>query len=172
MLKINFGCGSIQPEGWLNIDHDPEFNALLGIDNVQDLSADIIVAHAVVQQWEWHSFTEKLKVLYSKIKYGGVLRISLPDIERGFKAFQEKDIDWFPNGEEYLDERFCAWLTWYSTSCTLMTSSLLVSKLCQAGFDNYLVNEVSFGETNFKDKQDSTELDTRQNEFYFIEAGK
>lgn len=172
MIKVNFGCGSIQPEGWVNIDHDTEFNTWKDLRYIEDDSVDDMVAHAVIQQWAWEDMADKLGKLRSKLKVGGVLRISLPDIIRGFVAYQEFDHDWFPNGEDDIDDRFSAWLTWYSTSVTLLTPRALRHKLVEAGFEDYLINEVSFKETYFKDKQDSTELDTREGEFFFIEARK
>lgn len=172
MEKLNFGCGSIQPDGWINIDHDPEFNATADLESVEDDSVDIIVVHAALQQVPWHSLVDTLGILRNKLKPNGLLRISLPDIESGFVALQQGNIDWFPNGEENIDDRFSAWLTWYSTSYTLLTPNALQAKLIEAGFESYLIHETSFKETFFKDMQESTELDTREHEFYFMEARK
>lgn len=167
MLKVNLGCGSIQPEGWTNIDHDPEFGALSSVELLENDSVDIMVAHAMVQQIQWHDLPGFFQLLKQKLKPGGVLRISLPDISNGFDAYRHDDIDWFPNGESDIDDRFSAWLTWYSTSCTLMTSYSLLNKLEEAGFE---VRHTLFGVSIFDSTQESVALDTRQHEFYFVEA--
>lgn len=169
MVKLNFGCGSIQPDGWINIDHDTQFNATPHLNNVEPGSVDIIVAHAVVQQIPWHMLCKKLIELRTKLKVGGILRISLPDIVSGFEAYKDNDISWFPNGEGNLDDRFSAWLTWYSTSCTLLTVDALIHKLEEAGF--YQILPTSYKQTKF-DIIESIELDTRESEFYFVEAKK
>lgn len=165
MKKLNFGCGSIQPEGWVNFDIDPEFKA--SEYEFKQEEFDIIVAHAVVQQFEWHDMVGELRFLGKLLKTGGVLRISLPDIYKGFQAYERGEIDWFPNQEADIDDRFSAWLTWYSTSKTLLTKDALINKLAEAGFKT--VNMSRF-------KQSSTpgaaELDTRNKEFYFVEAIK
>jgi predicted SAM-dependent methyltransferase len=170
MKKLNFGCGSIQPEGWINVDHDTQFNALPHLNNIEDGSLDIIVAHAVIQQIPLHSLVNVLTMLKRRLKVDGVLRISLPDIMQGVEAYHRNEKEWFPNGEEDIDDRFSAWITWYSTSCTLLTSNALFHKLKEAGFSK--INIVDFKKTKFDDKWESTELDTRENEFYFIEAMK
>lgn len=169
MIKVNYGCGSIQPEGWINVDSDNDFNVLTNLDSVNNDSVDIMVAHAIIQQIEWHDLVKQLSDLRDKLKEGGVLRISLPDIQRGFKALEEYDHEWFPNGEDDIHERFCAWITWYSTSITLLTPEALIDKLKAAGFE--FVQRVQFKETVFSDSS-ITELDTRKNEFYFMEARK
>lgn len=169
MLKINFGCGSIQPRDWINVDDSPEFNAKRDISDIEDDSADMIVAHAVIQQLDWHGLVEWLIYLRRKLKIGAVLRISLPDIQRGFKALEEYDHEWFPNNEDDIHERFSAWLTWYSTSVTLLTPEALIDKLKEAGFE--FVQRVGFKQSVFSDNE-ITELDTRENEFYFMEARK
>jgi SAM-dependent methyltransferase len=168
MIKVNFGCGSIQPEGWINIDYGSEFGALVDFSTVEDNSVDIIVCHAALQQTPWHELVEILETLRDKLKPGGLLRISLPDIERGFEAYREGDREWFPNSEDSIEDRFSAWLTWYSTSCTLLTPGALMNKLHEAGFGNWALQ--SFGHSNYS--KESTELDTRQYEFYFAEVTK
>jgi predicted SAM-dependent methyltransferase len=179
MLKLNFGCGSIQPKGWWHVDKDYKTFQTLApeapiIHDSTSLMADnffdIIVAHAVVQQFEWHETVKELKELYRILKPGGVIRISLPDIEAGFINFRESNIDWFPNGEEDLHDRFCAWLTWYSTSKTLFTRKAIINKLAEAGFK--YIFPVGFMETDRPEYLEAVELDTRDGEFYFIEAQK
>lgn len=175
MKKLNWGCGSIQPKDWDNIDKDYNFyngtdqNFYSGTQDMADNTYDIIVAHASIQQIEWHDLVKELKELHRILKPKGVIRISLPDIEAAFANFQMGNKEWFPNGENSIEDRFSAWLTWYSTSKILLTPYALDNKLREAGFHSSYKAE--FKVTRIADIE-ITKLDTRENEFYFVEATK
>jgi len=169
-MNINFGCGSIQPSDWTNIDIDPEFKTEhKDLSLILDNSCDIIVCHAIICCVKYHDIEKVLSEFYRVLKPNGVVRISLPDIVSGFDAYKNNNIDFFPNSEDDLDKRFSAWLTWYSHSASLLTSKALQYKLQAVGFNN-------FDKTNFKQTLYSNEkiyeLDTREHEFYFVEAMK
>jgi len=169
-VNINFGCGSIQPVDWINIDFDPEFNTEhkdLGL--ISDNSCDIVVCHATICCVKYHDIEQVLSEFYRVLKPNGVLRISLPDIVSGFDAYKNNNISFFPNSEDDLDNRFSAWLTWYSQSKSLLTSKALQYKLKSVGFDN--VSETKFKQT-VSSNEKIYELDTREHEFYFVEASK
>lgn len=182
MKKLNFGCGSIQPQGWDNVDSDISFapavnpgNYFSSTQDLPDNTYDIIVAHCSLQMVEWHDLVSVLKDLHRLLAAGGVLRISLPDIVAGFESYQNGEIYSFPNSEENIDDRFSAWLTWYSTSKTLLTEGALINKLHEAGFNH--VAPTSYNLSILHDKPDVSgrtivELDTRQFEVYFVEAVK
>lgn len=173
MKKLNFGCGSIQPKGWDNIDIEDFGQEFVGtIDLFAENTYDIIVAHASVQQFEWHDIVNQLKELHRILKPGGVIRISLPDIVRGFEFYQNGDSRFFPNSEEFLDEKFSAWLTWYSTSKSLMTERALMMKLRDAGFSEWKSARFLQSEYFTEPPIYIIQLDTRQGEFYFVEAKK
>lgn len=171
-MKLNFGCGSIQPDGWVNLDTSPEF----GMDvlppmaleytystaHFDDDHFDLIVAHCALQQVCYNEVPGQLQELCRILKPEGVLRISLPDIVRGFIAYSNDDIDWFPNGEDSTDARFSNWLTWYSTTRSLWTQPEIMALLSEAGFST--VCGAEFEGEEF--------LDTRQGECYFVEAVK
>lgn len=170
LKKLNFGCGSIQPEGWINIDFDQSFNApVKHLGEIEDNFADLIVAHCTLQITDWRDLNFLLKDLLRVLKPSGIIRISLPDIETGFWAYFDGHKEWFPNGEGNLDDRFCAWLTWYSTSKTLLTPKALGNKLKEAGFSTY--RRSGFKTTELSTKE-IIELDTREGECYFMEAQK
>jgi ubiquinone/menaquinone biosynthesis C-methylase UbiE len=169
-MKINFGCGSIQPTDWINIDINPEFETKYkNLHKIQDNSCDILVCHATICGISYHEIKPTLLEFKRVLKNDGVLRISLPDIISGFNAYQNNNINFFPNSEQDLDRRFSAWLTWYSTSKTLLTSKALEYKLKDAGFNN--VSQTMFKQTIYSNEM-IYELDTRENEFYFMEAMK
>lgn len=169
-MNINFGCGSIQPPNWINIDIDPEFKTYYkNLHSIPDGSCDIIVSHAALCAIPHHHIKETLLEFCRILKPEGVLRISLPDILAGFNAYQNNDISFFPNSEDNIDRKFSSWITWYSTSVSLLTPKALEYELKDSGFHN--ISQVGFKQTCYSN-QKIYELDTRENEFYFIEATK
>jgi ubiquinone/menaquinone biosynthesis C-methylase UbiE len=169
-VNINFGCGSIQPSNWTNIDLDPEFKTEhRDLTSIIDNSCDIIVCHAIICCVKYHDIEKVLSEFHRVLKPNGVVRISLPDIVSGFDAYKNNNINFFPNSEDDLDKRFSAWLTWYSQSASLLTSKALQYKLQAVGFNN--VAETNFKQTVYSNEK-IYELDTREHEFYFVEASK
>lgn len=169
--KCNFGCGSIVAPGWHNVDLQDFGQQFIGSTELfKDSYFDIIVAHCSLQMVEWHDLPKVLKDLRRILKPDGILRISLPNIVQGFKEYAIGNIDWFPNGEEDLDERFSSWLTWYSSTKTLLTYHALRQLLFAAGFIGPILL-APFKETKFQFPE-IVELDTREHECYFMEARK
>ena len=169
-MNINFGCGSIQPSDWTNIDLDPEFNTEhKNLDLIPDNSCDILVCHAIICCVKYHDIEKVLSEFHRVLKPGGVIRISLPDIVSGFEAYKNNNISFFPNSEDNLDRRFSAWLTWYSQSVSLLTDKALQDKLSTIGFQS--VTKTQYKQTTFSNTK-PYELDTREHEFYFVEAKK
>lgn len=168
MQKLNFGCGSIQPDGWINLDREKQFKTEKKyIEFLECKTYDMVVAHCSLQVNDFNCLPDLLGELRRVLKPGGVLRISMVDIKEGFKQYLNGNIAWFPNGEPELDLRFCAWLTWYSTSRFVLTAEALQILLLNAGFEE--VKRVDFKQTALSTTE-ITELDTRENECYFMEA--
>lgn len=167
--KCNFGCGSIRKEGWIGVDKEDFGQFTIGSTELfEDNYFDMIVAHCSLQMNEYHEIVNVLKELRRVLKPNGVLRISLPDIITGFQMYNKGNIEWFPNGEENIDMRFSSWLTWYSSTRTLLTQAALRLKLLEAGFT---VSDSEFGKTALSTIE-ICELDSRCGEVYFIEARK
>lgn len=169
--RINFGCGSVQPDGWLNIDSDPVFNTeIVDVRGVANNTMDYIVAHHVLETIKYHELPKVLMTLYDILKPGGVLRVSIPDILKAFEAYRNNDINWFPNiQEKNIDIRFSSYLSWYSQNLNPMTDHALAIIISNAGFQS--VGKSYFMKTEYKD-QSILDLDTRENESVFIEAVK
>ena len=54
-MNINFGCGSVQPSDWVNIDLDPKFKTEhRDLGSITDNSCDILVCHAIVCCVKYH----------------------------------------------------------------------------------------------------------------------
>ncbi len=169
-MKINFGCGSIQPSDWTNIDIDSEYQTEhKNLNQIADNSCDIIVSHATICSIYYHDIKTILLEFNRVLKPNGVVRISLPDIVSGFEAYRNNNINFFPNSEDNLDKRFSAWLTWYSASHSLLTPKALEYKLKDSGFNH--VSQTEFKKTVYSNEK-IYELDTREHEFYFMEAMK
>lgn len=170
MNKLNFGCGSIQPDGWDNLDRMPEFKAPFQmIFQLPNKRYDMVVAHCSLQMNNFLDLPDLLNNIYNFMAPGGVFRISLPDIIQGFENYKAGNIGWLPNGEDNIDIRFSAWLTWYSTTKTLLTQGALTKLLTEAGFSK--VVEASYKKTILSTPE-IVDLDTRENECYFLEAMK
>lgn len=170
LRKLSFGCGSVQKEGWYNLDQEDFGQQFIGSSDLfPDEHFDIIVAHCSLQMNEWHSINNALKDLHRIIKTGGVLRISLPDMLRGFRAYQENDLDWFPNSGIDVDEKLSGWVNWFSTSKTLLTPNELARRLFGAGFIK--VMKMPFWKSVLGPNE-ITELDSRENECFIIESIK
>ena len=169
-MNINFGCGSIQPVDWINIDIDPEYKTEhKKLNLIPDNSCDILVSHATICAIPYHEIKAALLEFNRVLKPGGVVRISLPDIVSGFDAYKNNNINFFPNSEDNIDRRFSSWLTWYSTSVSLLTHKALEYKLHDSGFKN--ITKVNYKESALSNNK-IYELDTREHEFYFMEAMK
>lgn len=85
-MKLHIGCGKKYLEGWVNLDIISE-NKVDIIDDASELnkiennSCDIIYASHILEHFGRHEFSHILKVWYSKLKKGGILRLAVPDFE-------------------------------------------------------------------------------------------
>lgn len=171
LKKLNFGCGSIQPNGWDNVDTGNFEQEFIGSTELfEDNTYDIVVSHCALQIVDYNDYADTLREIHRILKPNGIFRVSLPDIERGFQALEEKDLEWFPNGEGNVFDRFSNWLTWYSTSNTLLVPKSLDNRLVEAGFSES--HEVGFKYSVLDLSGESIELDDRNGECYFMEARK
>jgi predicted SAM-dependent methyltransferase len=168
--RLNFGSGSIQPDGWHNVDIEDHGQQYIGSTELfEDNHFDMIVAHCSLQMVEYHEIVNVLKELRRILKPQGVLRFSLPNILTGFRAYEEDNIDWFPNNEVDIDTRFSSWLIWYSTTRSLYTPIAIMYKLMEAGFKENV--PADYKRSHFL-IDGITELDTRSGECFFIESRK
>jgi SAM-dependent methyltransferase len=100
MKKLNLGCGDRKMHGFINVDARDD----LGADVVCDVTqihekfedVDLIYACHVLEHFPSKSFeyqkktwAETLQSWYDTLKPGGVLRISVPDLEEACKYFLE-----------------------------------------------------------------------------------
>ena len=92
MIKGHFGAGPIYQQGWINIDKSREHN--------QDLYGDLLQMHFDENHFDviylCHAYehldfpndaVEALNRFYRWLKPGGILRISVPDLELAVNAY-------------------------------------------------------------------------------------
>jgi SAM-dependent methyltransferase len=157
-VRMNFGCGSVQPEDWVNVDRDSLGADMLWIDG--DIASgppppgfhqfdvreglppswyeqfDYIVANHSLSDLTFHELPSALSELYRVLKPGGVLRVLVPDLVGAMVAYDRGDASWFPQGDDLptTSERFCTFVTWFGTVGSVFTPSYLWTLLHRAGF--------------------------------------
>ena len=87
MIKLHLGSGTRILEGFTNIDVR-QLDDRIHVDNVatletiEDGSIDLIYACHVLEHFGRHEYREVLACWYRKLAPGGVLRLSVPDIQK------------------------------------------------------------------------------------------
>lgn len=146
MRFLNFGCGSIQPAGWVNVDR-ADFGQSWVLDAADpghpglgfpDGHFDGIVASHSLQENSYDELPVVLAELRRVLRPGGVLRVLWPDVAAAVRAWQRGDRAWFPinDQEPGLDDAFCCYLNWFGTARTLCTAPRLATLLTRSGFIN------------------------------------
>jgi hypothetical protein len=97
-MKLHLGCGIKHIDGFINID----VRMLEGVDEVDDVntlskyakdSINLIYACHVLEHSKRNKYLETLKRWHYILKDGGILRISVPDIEKVFLHYSNnKDL--------------------------------------------------------------------------------
>lgn len=166
---MNFGCGSVQPVGWINADRGDfgqpsRWDALAGIPFEDDWFDGVLCSHSL-QENDYHDLPLVLAELRRVLKPGGVMRVLWPDVAAAVRAWQRRDRDWFPvnNTEPGIDDALCVYLNWFGTARTLCTRPRLVTLLERAGF--VYVAQEPFGVSRLDELAD---LDDREPEEQLI----
>lgn len=107
VLKLNLGCGRDYKRGWINIDNNPS-KSIKNLDINWDLSINIPFENNSVDFIFNEHFLEHLTVEEGQVflkdckrvlKDGGVLRISMPDLETTVKDYFNPN--WKEDKKEY-----------------------------------------------------------------------
>lgn len=138
---MNAGCGSVQPEGWDNMDV-VDYGQHWIVDLLEPHFAptnayDYIVANHLLSCFSHHELTQKvLPNLMRMLKPNGVLRVLVPDADLAIRAYCNNDPDWFPLGDDLpgVDERFCTFLPWFGESKSIFTWKYLAKLANDAGY--------------------------------------
>lgn len=175
--RLNWGCGSWTPEGWINSDikEEPGINLVCSILDGLPLETDGIdyaVSIHALPEMAYPTLIPVLQELRRVLKPGGVLRLVLPDIDKGIAAYQRGDRDYFLIPDEdakSVGAKFITQMLWYGYSKLLFTHDFIEEKLMKAGFSR--VDRCAFKQTK-SPWPEILELDNRENESLFVEAVK
>lgn len=175
--RLHWGCGPITPVGWLNSD----IAAHPGVDLVADIrhglplddnSFDYIVAIHVLPELPYNELDSSLAELRRVLKPGGVLRLSLPDMDLAMRAYQTGDVDYFLVDDTVvrsLAGKMIVQLTWYGRSRCMFTWEFAEELLARNGFRD--IRRCRYRQSA-SPHVGITELDNRPLESLFVEARK
>lgn len=175
--RLNWGCGSWTPDGWINSDikEGPGVNLVCSIHEGLPLdsgSIDYAVSIHALPEMTFTDLIPALQELRRVLKPGAVLRLALPDLNKGIAAFQRGDRAYFLIPDEdarTMGGKFITQMLWYGYSKLLFTPDFIEEKLEKAGFAS--IAHCSYKNTCSK-WPEITDLDNREEESLFIEAVK
>ena len=175
--RLNWGCNNDTPAGWINSDmkQGPGIDISCDIRDglpLEDDGLDYAVAIHALPEVPFPDLVPALRELRRVLKPGGVLRLSLPDLDKGIRAYLSGDRDYFLIPDEdarSMGGKFSVQMTWYGYSRTLFTHDFIEELLLKAGFSR--VDRCAFQQTASAFPE-ITELDNRERESLFVEAVK
>jgi predicted SAM-dependent methyltransferase len=175
--RLNWGCGSHTAPGWINSDVKGEAGVDLVCDireelPLEDDSIEYAVSIHALPELPYPDLVPVLRELWRVLEPGGVLRLGLPDLNRGMRAYLSGEDDYFkvdPDEVGSRGGRFIVHMLWYGYSRSLFTYDLVEELLGKAGFVD--VVECSFGVTK-SPFPEIVELDNREEESLFVETRK
>jgi SAM-dependent methyltransferase len=138
--KINLGCGTNKLEGWANFDAEVNITKPL---RFATSSASFILAEHVVEHVNYYQSINFFKECARVLKPGGVLRITVPSIEKIMDNGNDPEYIKFVHDRKWAptaDHRGAMHAILYCHGHqTAWTSSLLKSTLFYAGFKDIAV---------------------------------
>jgi predicted SAM-dependent methyltransferase len=163
--------------GWINSDakDGPGIDISADIRDglpIETDSLDYIVSIHALPMIHFDELVPVLEELRRMLKPGGVLRLGLPDLDRGVRAYLEGDRTYFAVGDEHarsIGGKFALHMLWYGHSVAMFTAEFAQELLERAGFVR--VARCGFGESA-AGLEGITDLDNREQESFFIEAVK
>ena len=177
MQRLNWGCGLHPEPGWINSDlkSGPGIDVSVDIRDglpLDDDSLDYVVSIHALPMISYPDLVPVLSELRRVLKPGGVLRLCLPDVEKGIAALQRGDSSHFLIPDEdvtSLGGKFVVHMLWYGYSVTLFTSDFIEELLNKAGYRD--VRHCGYRESGSA-LDGITDLDNREHESLFVEALK
>jgi SAM-dependent methyltransferase len=175
--RLNWGCGEYPEPGWINSDRKDGPGIEVSCDIRDGLplpagSVDYAVSIHALPEVPYPELVPVLRELRRVLRRGGVLRLALPDLERGIAAYQAGDRDYFLIPDEdaaTLGGKLVTQLVWYGYSRTLFTADFIEEQLGKAGFER--ITHCAF-RTTASPFSEIVSLDNRERESLFVEAVK
>jgi predicted SAM-dependent methyltransferase len=175
--RLHWGCGEWATPGWINSD----IKQAGGVDIVADIrdglpleseSIDYAVSVHALPEIPFTELVPTLVELRRVLKPGGVLRLALPDLDKGIDAYHRKDSKYFKVPDEdaqSVGAKFVTQMVWYGYSRSLFTHEFIEEQLEKAGFSR--VEHCTFQQTA-SPYPEIVALDNRERESLFVEAVK
>ena len=175
--RLNWGCGEWAQPDWINSD----IKENVGVDIVADIrdglpldseSIEYAVAIHSLPEIPFTELVPALQELRRVLMTGGVLRLALPDLDKGIDAYLRKDSSYFKVPDQdakSVGSKFVTQMIWYGYSRSLFTHEFTQELLERAGFSR--VNHVAFRQTA-SPYPEIVALDNRERESLFVEAIK
>jgi SAM-dependent methyltransferase len=173
--RLNWGCGGEPEPGWINSDIKDGPGIDISCDIREGLpleagSIDYIASIHALPELPYPDLEPALVELHRVLRPDGVLRLSLPDLDRAIRAYLHRDADYFlvPDDDvRSLGGKLIVQLTWYGYSRSMYTFDFIEELLYRAGF--HRVVRCAYRETA-SEHQGIVALDNRERESLFVEA--
>ncbi|SRR5579884_35640 len=175
--RLNWGCGPNPPPNWMNSDKlaGPGIQISRDIRDglpLEDDSIQYIVSIHALQDLPYLDVVPALRELLRVLEPGGVLRLSLPDLDRAIDAYVHKNPAYFYVKDDEvttLSGKLIVQMTWYGSSRCMFTYEFARELLLRAGFQSVTRCELKQTASRYPE---IVELDDRPRDSLFIEATK
>lgn len=171
--RLHWGCGARTPPGWVNSDLHPGDGVDIAGDildglPLEDGCMDYVVSHHALPELGIYQQVDALRELGRVLAPGGVLRLSLPDLDRAIAAYLDGRSDHFLVWDwDTLAGNFISHVLWYNLTRTPFTVDFATEVLTKAGFTD--VRPVAYGQTTSRHPE-IVDLDDRQGESFYLEG--
>jgi SAM-dependent methyltransferase len=175
--RLHWGCGGSARPGWTNSDVKDGHGIDLAADireglPVASASFDYAVSVHALQEIPYQDLVRTLSELRRVLVPGGVLRLVLPDLVKGVRAYLDGSDDYFlvaDDDGQSLGAKLVVQLLWHGYSRVIFTSEFVEEILLKAGFAR--VSHCAYRQTTSRFAEIVT-LDNRERESMFVEATK